>query len=181
MDGTAITYSRQKATPGTKLPQNISMEDPDEKAAFLFELFPEEPLEFIYNTLLNNNCDLDESIKVILEKDYQFDQDSQDESVFDRLVNTFPDVEIEAIEAFLLTQDESDDLETIVKEFVKQSRSSLPTSPGGKSARDRNLKMKLSDFNAVLKTSNEEILDKRWKLIEHDRKSETFIFSCKLK
>lgn len=154
------------------------MEDPDEKAAFLFELFPEEPLEFIYNTLLNNNCDLDESIKVILEKDYQFDQDSQDESVFDHLVNTFPDVEIEAIEAFLLTQDESDDIETVVKEFIKQS--SLPTSPGGKPGRDRNLKMKLSDFKAVLKTSNEEISDKRWwKLVEHDRKNKTFVFTCK--
>ena len=95
--------------------------DPDDKAAFLLELFPEESLEFIYSTLLSNNCDLDESIKVILGNDYELDQDFlvESESPFDHLINTFPDVEIEAIEAFLLTQDESVDLETILKEFMK--------------------------------------------------------------
>lgn len=154
--------------------------DPDDKAAFLFELFPEESLELIYSTLLNNNCDLDETIKVILENNYQFDQDFpvESESPFDHLINTFPDVEIEAIEAFLLTQDESADLETIVKGFMKQTN--FPVSPGGKS-RDRNLKMKLSDFNAILKTSKEEIFDKRRTINDFGAKEsgrELFIFTC---
>lgn len=148
--------------------------DPDDKAAFLLELFPEESLESIFNTLLNYNCDLDQSIKAILEKDQ--DIASESISAFDHLVNTFPDVEIEAIEAFLLTQDESTDLETIVKDFMKQS--SFPISPG--SALDRNLKMKLSDFNAILKTSNEEILDKRRKFIDN-RDREIFTFTCNKK
>lgn len=157
------------------------MEDPDEKAAFLFELFPEESLASIYSTLLNNNCDIDESIKSILDKDNPLsepDQDSKDESVFDQLINGFPDVEIEAIEAFLSTQDESADLETILKEFTKQT--SAPVSPSFKSTRDRNLKMKLSDFTAVLKTSSEENFENRLKTNSRGRGSdnEAFIFTC---
>lgn len=157
--------------------------DPDDKAAFLLELFPAESLEFIYKTLLSNNCDIEESIKVILANDDQFDQDFlvESESPFDHLINTFPYVEIEAIEAFLLTQDESVDLEIIVKEFMKQS--SFPISPGGKS-RDRNLKMKLSDFNALLKTSKEEIFDQKTKIVDYESskkgESELFIFTCNL-
>lgn len=176
--GRLLPIQDKDPTPGSKLPQNIM--DPDDKVAFLLELFPNENIELIYAVLLNNNCDVDESIKAILDKDYQSDHKSDYEygSTFDHLVNTFPEVEIEAIEAFLLTQDESSDLKTIVNEFMKQFHTD-GRSPV--SARDRNLKMKLSDFNAILKTSSEELFDKRRLLIDSESKynSKEFLFTCK--
>lgn len=146
--------------------------DPDDKAAFLFELFPDEPIEYIYNILLDHNCDLDSTIKSVLDKDSD-QEGTAPVSVFDRLTLTFPEVEIEAIEAFLLTQDESNNLDSIIKEFMKQINA--PLSPTCKSPRDRNLKMKLSDFNAILKTSDEEILQRR---LNFYSRNELFEFTC---
>ena len=122
----------------------------DENIAFLSELFPDQDLEFILDSFLRQNCNFDQTIKFLL-SDHQIE--SKPLCPFDHLVKTFPDVEIEAIEAFLLTQDESKDLEILEKEFMKQM--TVTSSLTRSKPRDRPLKMKLSDFNSLLKTSKD--------------------------
>lgn len=126
------------------------MADPDEQVAFLSELFPDLAIELIFNSLLQNNCDIDEAIKSLLDP-----VDHVDQNPFDYLISTFPDVEIEAIEAFLLTHEgEDEDFDGIEDDFMKQFALSTG-SPRKARDRDGDLKMKLSDFSALLKTSRD--------------------------
>lgn len=128
--------------------------DIDDKVAFLSELFPNQSLEFILNSLLKSDGDFDVAMNLILQDsdDAESMQYNSSPTAFDHLVNTFPSVEIESIEAFLLINDhlsDQKDLDLITREFMKH-QSTLPKSP-----RDRNLTMKLSDFNSLLRTSND--------------------------
>ena len=151
--------------------------DIDDKVAFLSELFPNESLELIFNSLLEADGDTEMTISLILADE---DNPKNDElSVFDHLVNTFPDVEIEAIEAFLLIHaddlsSEATDLNSITRAFMKQLQKT-------KKARDRDLKMKLSDFNSLLRSSNESnwIRTNYNKKVGAGKESRAFEFTCK--
>lgn len=139
----------------------------DENVALLSELFPEKDLELILDSFLQQDGNIEDTVKLLLNY-----PDHPITNPFDHLVKTFPDVEIEAIEAFLLTRESSqsaDDLELITKEFMKQ------TTGGASKPRDRPLKMKLSDFGALLKTSNDETL----RNYSYRKSGNGFNFTCK--
>ena len=149
------------------------MENFDTDIALLSELFPDRDLESIINLFLWADCNIDETIKLLLNGAV----DSIDLSPFDHLIKTFPDVEIESIEAFLLTQEETSDLEAIEKEFMKQTGGRILTNQNYSSqvkSRDRPLKMKLSDFNALLKTSKDAVQKNR--PVKYSRST---TFTCK--
>lgn len=152
--------------------------DPDEKVAFLLELFPDFDIEFIFDTLLKNNCDLDETIKSLLDSPDDF---IEKQTPFDYLIKTFPDVEIEAIEAFLLTQDGADenDLSKLESDFMKQFSGSVGLQHKPRD-RDRDLKMKLSDFSALLKTSRDLEKDKHMTYSGKFVLTQYFSFKCNL-
>ena len=119
-------------------------------------------MESIINLFLWADCNIDETIKLLLNGAVG----SIDFSPFDHLIKTFPDVEIESIEAFLLTQDEISHLDAIEKEFMKQTGLTNQNNVSEKNAshvksRDRPLKMNLSDFNALLKTSKDALQKNR--------------------
>lgn len=138
----------------------------DENVALLSELFPDKDLELILDSFLQQDGNIDDTVKLLLNY-----QDHPITNPFDHLVRTFPDVEIEAIEAFLLTRESqlADDLELITKEFMKQ------TTGGASKPRDRPLKMKLFDFGALLKTSNDETL----RNYSYRKSGNGFTFTCK--
>lgn len=133
--------------------------DIDGKIALLSDLFPDQDSEIILDSFLKASGDFDETVvKLLLNENIIM-------SPFDHLIRAFPDVEIESIEAFLLTQDETNDLERITTDFMKQSSYSSSSSNNSNytnfskkktsKSHDRPLKMKLSDFGALLKTSND--------------------------
>lgn len=135
----------------------------DDKIALLSELFPDLDLEIILDSFLQQDGEIDETIKLLLGHQDPFT------NPFDHLVKTFPDVEIETIEAYLLTREsQSDDLELITKEFMKQT--TLVLKP-----RDRPLKMKLADFGAILKTSNDGFVE-----TGNNYRKKEFTFTCKI-
>ncbi len=133
--------------------------DIDDKVALLSELFPDARLEFILNALLNCDGDLEMAMSTILKNDSDLQI-----SPFDHLITTFPDVEVESIEAFLLINSH-DDLDSLTRDFMKHFQQT-PKKP-----RDRNLKMNLSDFNSLLRTSKDKIPTFRKRY---------FNFTCKL-
>ena len=147
-----LTFFKDNPTPVNDInfytPMNNDT-DFDANIALLSELFPDLPPEIILNSFLQQNCNIDDAIHLLLHSQI----DPVISSAFDHLLKTFPDVEIEAIEAFLLTQETQSDYETITKEFMKQMNSNIRIA---NSPRDRPLKMNLADFGALFKSSNEK-------------------------
>ena len=145
--------------------------DSDEKVAFLIDLFPDEGIEFILNEFLINSGDIEQTINKILsnrsnndnEDYYNLDDDIKsynktNTNQFDYLVEKFPEIEIEAIEAFLLARDENsgelnDDFEGLKNEFIQ---SKMVTQTNAKKCRkkDNNMKINLADFKKLLTNSN---------------------------
>lgn len=152
--------------------------DTDAKIAYLLELFPETDPTDLLNYLISNEYDVDLTIKLILDQDLSKPQNLSYPSAFDYLVVTFPDVDIEAIEAFLLARnienlnEESASFDELAKEFMKQTDNSFPRST---SKRQNNLKMTLSDFSALLKTSQDRLISKT---SSHFIYSNVFNYSC---
>lgn len=179
--------------------------DSDEKVAFLIDLFPDEEIEFIFNEFLINSGDIDETVNKILshrssnenEDYYNLDDEigsykKTNTNQFDYLVETFPEIEIEAIEAFLLTRDRDsdsgefkDDFEELKNEFIQLKRDTQTNTK----KRDNNMKMNLSDFKKLFRNSSScdlEIINNS-KDRAHDRSysfqstfdNVTFFFTCK--
>lgn len=181
-----ITFSRQGIPRSSKHPLHM---DTDRDLAILIELFPDVPIEEILNEFLICNGNLDLAISKLLgeasqgnhlndqEHHEELEPDNVNTHLFHHLKDSFPDVEVEAINVFLATITESleeEEQKFIVGEFMRQC-SGTQTPKSSKS----NLKMKLSDFEALLKTSSELTASHRKPNLQDSRnQQQTFIFSC---
>lgn len=134
----------------------------DEKLSVLIDLFPSDDFEDLLMQLEASDCDLENTINFIIS------QKNTPTDPFNHLIKTFPDIEVEAIEAFLLTTSydsefedmDHQDHEEITQMFMKQqshkhdySREMIPFSPVRRQ-KEKDLKLSLSEFQTVFSDKN---------------------------
>lgn len=167
-----ISTPRSKATvpidsrvPDT-LGVNFGMQDEWGKLCLLIDMFPDMDFEEILNIFQESDRDLDLVTSIII-------QNQTPRNAFDHLVATFPNLEPEAIEAFLVANEpvpqEIAELESLL--MVSLNKSVKP--------KERPLKMNLTEFVKVFGDNRTAWPSSNLKGPTCPISSPYFTFSCK--
>lgn len=143
------------------------MEDDWDKLCLLVDMFPDTDFDILVSLLQEYNGNLDSVTDSIV------GTGQSPRNAFDHLVATFPEVEVEAIEAFLVAN------EPIPQDFTQlESIFMVALSTTGK-IKERSLKMNLSDFIKVIDDDSPRSESARTSSSYNTQNR--FLFSCKLR
>jgi hypothetical protein len=142
------------------------MEDDWDKLCLLIDMFPDKDFEFITSIFQEHDGDLGAVTNAIIGSQSPCNG-------FDHLVSTFPNLEVEAIEAFLIANEPLPQDFSELESLFMISLLNKPAKP-----KEKSLKMNLSDFIKVVNDDRSAGCSVSGKCSSYCT-TDNFLFSCK--
>ncbi len=148
------------------------MDDDWDKLCLLIDMFPDQNFDSLVSFFQEHGGDLEAVTNAIIGTQYP-------RNGFDHLVATFPNLKVEAIEAFLVAN------EPVPEDFTELESLLMVSLNKAVKAKENSLKMNLSEFIKVIDNDNVNDRSNSWTTTSKKRNTYTrenqFSFSCKLK
>ena len=143
------------------------MEDDWDKLCLLIDMFPEKDFDYLVDIFQENGGNLEAVTNAIIGS-------QSPRNGFDHLVATFPNLEVEAIEAFLIAN------EPVPEDFAELESLLMVSLNKTAKAKEISLKMNLSDFIKVVNDDRSAPWNVAGRRPSYSN-TDVFSFSCKSK